>query len=729
LNALVCAIFPTFIYFLFGASRQLSIGPEAIVSVITGAAIQAEMASHPDTGVSAPQIAATMAFVTGVLTTGLALMKGGFIDNILSGFLLCGFITGVAFLIISEQMPEMFGLTVKLPGEDSTLVKMITAFKAFNTFSVSATLITLSNVGFLLGLRRVKKLYGHCSIWLKRAPEILLLVMIMILLSFSLDLKSKGIRTLGMFDNQFKAPKVPWLDPDLMSRLIQPSVTALLVGYVECQTTTRNFGLKNGYFPDADQEMFTFGLMNLFISFFGGFPVFGSLTRSRLLAGAGAKTTIANLISAIIVLLATLIMVPALQFLPKSTLASIVFAAALGLIEIHEIIFVFQCRSWTEIFMFLLTTIITFATSISVGILICLGLSALLICKRSTTSSLSVIGRLQSSFSNHEYEYVDVQENPDAELMEGLMIVRFNESMLFYNCGMTRRAMEALMMAESKILVQRIHDQQKRFGGDSIGRGGGGGSGRRRDSEASLVGGLGGGEGGGGSRSSDPNGYRDYTGQNIGLYSAEDDFTRVPVNRAVARQRSVKHGLPLPADLDPRQDSSSNSNSNNNSNSRFGLINNNNNTHSYFGNSGGVFNGNRISIMNSRPTKSKVPYGGEKLLLKDPESGGFLLPTPLHNSDPSDDSEENTGLHTIIIDFSNCLELDSAACYILKKIVHQFQKQGLLVHMVGVSEEQKALFEKSGLGKLLKGCIFDDLRQSIGVVESTLDVVNWTRDY
>ncbi|KAJ3413943.1 Solute carrier 26 [Chytridiales sp. JEL 0842] len=674
LNALGCAIFPTIIYFMFGASRQLSTGPEAIVSVITGVTILMENAKNPDSGFSAVQIATTFAFVTGIMTAGIALMKAGFIDNILSGFLLCGFITGVAFLIISEQMPEMFGLTVKLPGEGSTLDKFIVAFKAFNTFQVAPFLITLSNVAFLFGMRKLKKTYGHMSIWLKRAPEILLLVMFMIIFSFALDFKGKGIRVLGAFDNQFKAPKLPYLDPGLMGRLIQPAVTAILVGYVECQTTTRVFGLKNGYFPDANQELFTFGLMNIFLSFIGGYPTFGSLTRSRLLANAGAKTTVANLVSSVIVFIATLVMVPALQFLPKATLASIVFVAALGLIEIHEIVFVFKCRSWMEIAMFILTTIITFLTDVSVGILICLGLSALLICKRSTSSSLSVVGRIPNPANPTIKTYADIDEHPEAELMEGLIIVRFNESMLFYNCGMARRSMESLMMAESRIVMQRMQDAAKY-----------GYSFENTNKRASADRGL---------NPDDVNNYQSYS-DTIGLYDDEDDFTRVAVNRNVARRRSEMRGG-VDANGYPRENRLSTRYS------RFSMMGNNRRA------SSNPLDANRFN--------NDTPYGAEKFESKGDKDVESLF------------DENNQGLHTVIIDFSRCLELDSAACYILKKIIHQFQKQGLLVHMVGVSEEQKGLFHRSGVEKLLAGCIFDTLEESVANVESGLDRVRWTRD-
>ncbi|KAJ3399042.1 Solute carrier 26, partial [Chytridiales sp. JEL 0842] len=312
---------------------------------------------------------------------------------------------------------------------------------------------------------------------------------------------------------------------DLLGRLVEPAITIVMIGYIECQAVTRNFSVHGGYAPTGNHEyveransdtrvqanhdmihrLFALGLANLFGSFMRIYPTFASLPRSRILVNVGGRTVLANMMAAIIVLIAFLTLSPVLQHLPKATLSSIVFAAALGLIEVKEIGFVFKLRSWTEIFMFLATYIITFISSISTGIILCLGLSALLIVRKTTTANLSVMGRIPRSLTHesshittkdlssspaddspppasssqpppprisctpsrtstthskrksaaNSMKFVDVTEHPDAQLLEGVVLLRVDAPLMFYNAGQARRSIEALMRVERRILIRR----------------------------------------------------------------------------------------------------------------------------------------------------------------------------------------------------------------------------------------------------------------------------------
>lgn len=107
IRALVSAIFPLFIYAIFGASRQLSVGPEALSSVLVGLAVAQEIEEN---GGNPDQLATLLGLLVGVFSLILAVIKAGFIDNIMSGYILTGFVLGVANLIMVEQLPGMFGI-------------------------------------------------------------------------------------------------------------------------------------------------------------------------------------------------------------------------------------------------------------------------------------------------------------------------------------------------------------------------------------------------------------------------------------------------------------------------------------------------------------------------------------------------------------------------------------------------------------------------------------------
>lgn len=138
----------------------------------------------------------------------------------------------------------------------------------------------------------------------------------------------------------------------------------------------------------------------------------------------------------------------ALELLPKPALSGIVFNAAINLIEYDEIFFVFEMRNMIDIAMFIATYAMTMFVSIASGILLCLLLSVLIIVKRNTTVQLSLLGVLvtrdRSSGRVTKQDFVDIEENPEAELIDGCLILQVHGSLLFYNSGRIRRTIELL---------------------------------------------------------------------------------------------------------------------------------------------------------------------------------------------------------------------------------------------------------------------------------------------
>ncbi|KAJ3241986.1 Solute carrier 26 [Chytriomyces hyalinus] len=463
MQACVASMVPVMLYPIFGASRHLSVGPEAVVSVVTGTAVLAIMAET--TAYTAAQIANSLALMAGIdLQWGL----------IYPFFLWQN--AGVSNLICIDQIPAMFGLTLPPEGsESSSLDKIRVVINHMNTFNGVTVGVGVSNVLFLLGMRRVKKMFKHKSVILAKTPEILVLVIIMIAFSAGLDIAGKyNVNVLGTFDTSLPVPALPVLTGDLFGRLIQPAFITMLVGFIESQTVTQKFGLHFGYFPNNDQELVALGSINIVSSIVGGYSLFGSLPRSRILVNTGGKTVLANAMAGIIVLVATQVLGPVLKYLPKATLAGIVFAAALGLIETKEIGFVFRVRSWNEVFMFLVTWAVTIGFTITTGILVCLGFSALLIIRRSTEAPLAVIGRVKMNLvvdSDDEdeeeeqpahlelysipYRYQDLVNHPYAELLDGVVAVRIMSRIMFYNIANIRRQLRDLINAQNLLVIER----------------------------------------------------------------------------------------------------------------------------------------------------------------------------------------------------------------------------------------------------------------------------------
>ncbi|KAJ1562032.1 Solute carrier 26 [Nowakowskiella sp. JEL0078] len=485
INALLSAVYPIFIYAIFGSSKQLSVGPEALSSVLVGIAVS-EVSR--DTGLDQTYLASTLALIVGLFTMILAFLRAGFIDNILSGYLLTGFVTGVAILIITEQLPGLLGISYTPPvGEVSTLNKLILTGNKFYTANIPTVIVGLTNVVFLIAIQRIKKHFSprwkFGGKYLRVLPEVFILVVIMISISAGIDLKNNfKIKILGVIDNFLIPPSAPPFNGDLIQRLLEPAIIIVIVGYIESQTVTRNFGLKNNYFPSGDRELFALGASNLVGSFFGTYVTFGSLPRSRILANAGSKTTIAGILISILVLCSILGLGPVLAFLPKPTLAAIVFVAAYNLIEWGEIFFVFKLQGWVEIFFMVSTFVITFVAPISYGIILCIIFASLIIVRHSTHLDMIILGRVPLSGRNFKfdasslndstitetpsiisYRYVNIKEHPEAIIYDNLLIVGIDSPLLFYNAGSFRRSLETLLLTE-KILIYKQNNSTNCLG-------------------------------------------------------------------------------------------------------------------------------------------------------------------------------------------------------------------------------------------------------------------------
>ncbi|KAJ3090601.1 Solute carrier 26 [Quaeritorhiza haematococci] len=531
IRALVSAVWPVIIYAMFGGSKQLSAGPEALTSVLVGAAVISEQKIHENANPAA--IAGLLTLLVGILCLFLSVIKAGFVDNILSGYMLTGFVAGVANLIMVEQLPGIFGIKHKKEeeGSVSTLVKFEESIEGLlHDSHIPSIIVALVNILFLIVIQRLKKTANHhrahhalveackkekehleklkgdskssgldgdfklpkvghdddhhggsgsiVEKFLDQVPEVLCLVIVMIIISFAADFKGKGIKVLGRFDNKLPPPTLPPLDDFAMiKRLLSSALLITLCGFIESQSVTKNFGLKNNYFPSGDQELMAFGFTNVIGSILGCYVVFGSLPRSRILANAGGKTMVCGLFAGIIVLLCIIFLEPVLQFLPQPTLSSIVFVAAYNLIEWGEIFFVARLKAWSELAMLLGTWIITLVLSIEIGIILSVLFAALIIVKRTAKVDMSLLGRLYLGTpggdsksgaapaytpvplppsANGLVKYVDIKEHPEAELPDGILILGVEAPILFYNAGLFRKTMNSLTKASRKLIeVQR----------------------------------------------------------------------------------------------------------------------------------------------------------------------------------------------------------------------------------------------------------------------------------
>jgi SulP family sulfate permease len=202
--------------------------------------------------------------------------------------------------------------------------------------------------------------------------------------------------------------------------------------------------------------LFALGSANLISSFFGSYVTFGSLPRSNILASTGGRTNMAGLFAGVSVLILFSAGSSVLKFLPRPTLAAIVFKAAINLIEFKEVFFLFKMKSIKELFFFTLTFCMTFFVAISEGILLCLLLACFLILRRTTVLQMALLGSLQviqKDLTTKVVKYVDITEYPEASVIDNVLLLSLKGALEFYNAGRLRRRIELLLGVEEKILA------------------------------------------------------------------------------------------------------------------------------------------------------------------------------------------------------------------------------------------------------------------------------------
>ncbi|CAG8612284.1 6181_t:CDS:2 [Paraglomus brasilianum] len=443
-HGLYTIVIPGVIYSFLGTSRQLSIGPEALVSMLTGSAVAQ---AGDGTVENAVVIASLVTFFTGLLTLILGLIRLGFIDSVLSRALLRGFITAVAIVIIIEQMIPMLGLTelsvhVGLSHASSTVTKAIFILKNLDQIHVVTTAVSFGSLAFLLVIRFIKTQFQKKP-FVQFIPEFLIDVIIFTVLCGALRWDQEGVKILGTVQGsgfpKFSIPSYP--NANTVKECFEAAVLISIIGFVESIVVTKTYATKHNYAVSPNRELVALGSANFIGSFFGCIPAYGGMARSGINDQAGARTQLAGLITAMFVLLCLFFFLPAFYYLPKAILASIVTIAALALLEEtpHDMKFIYKIRAWSDMSLLLLTFFVTIFVSIEYGTLISVALSLLLVVKHSTYPRIFLLGRVQDN------KFKPIRDFPDeAEHVEGVLVIRIAEPLYFANTGQLKDRLRRL---------------------------------------------------------------------------------------------------------------------------------------------------------------------------------------------------------------------------------------------------------------------------------------------
>jgi len=394
---LYASFLPVLIGAIMGSSRQLSTGPVAVVSLLTAAAL-GEIVTDPS---SYAVYAALLALIVGLFQLSLGVLRLGFVVNFLSHPVVTGFTNAAAIIIGASQLPKVFGIRV-ISSNDTDWVSacqplslieriesvgssgMHTICNADQSYETIARLLeaalfythlpTLTMA--LMGVLTIVVLQRYFP----RMPAILTVAVISTAASFLIDYEAMGGAIVNSIDiDGLFSFKVPSFDFNAMGTLFIYAITIALIGFMEAISVAKSMAATTKQRLDVNQELIGQGLSNIASSFFQGYPVSGSFSRSAVNLAAGAVTGFSSVVTAIIVGLTILWLTPLLYHLPQATLAAIILMAVVNLIHFSPLRHAWKVEKhdgWVGLLTFIMTLIFAphLENGIAFGVIMSLGL-------------------------------------------------------------------------------------------------------------------------------------------------------------------------------------------------------------------------------------------------------------------------------------------------------------------------------------------------------------------
>jgi SulP family sulfate permease len=423
---LYASMLPLLGYALFGSSNALAVGPVAVVSLMTAAALGEVAAAGSADYLTA---ALVLALLSGLFLIAMGLLRLGFLASLLSHPVISGFISASGILIAASQARHVLGID----GGGHTLIEIVGSLveNASDT-NVATLLLGAGGTAFLFWVRkRLKAMLRRLGLSEKVAdtatkagPVIAVLASILLVRWLALD--GDGVAVVGEIPPGLPALTAPVLDPDLWVDLLPAAVLISVVGFVESVSVAQTLAAKRRERIHPNRELIGLGAANISAAISGGYPVTGGFARSVVNFDAGARTPLAGVLTAIGIGLTAMFLTPLFHQLPKATLAATIIVAVLSLIDLTAI-----RRTWdyskTDFSAMAATILLTLVAGVEAGIVTGVTLSLVLFLARSARPHYAVVGQVPGTEHFRNVKRHAVVTSPE------VLGVRVDESLYFAN--------------------------------------------------------------------------------------------------------------------------------------------------------------------------------------------------------------------------------------------------------------------------------------------------------
>jgi high affinity sulfate transporter 1 len=413
-------------YALVGPSRTLLLGPDSALAPLIAAAI-ALVISDGDP-LEAVAIAGVLALMTGGLCALVGALRFGYVAELLSRPVQIGYLNGLAIVMVASQLSKLCGF--ESGGE--TVPEYLDGFVsgvadgAVNQWALGVGLASLAVIGVL-------------AKWWRRIPGVLVAVIGSTLVVELLDLTARGVPVVGPIPGGFPTPSIPHVGWDSLPTLLLAALGLTWVTLTDTTALSRGLASHGGERVNPNSEIMALGAANISAGFFQGFPVSASTSRTTTARASGGRSQMVGVISALLIVLLLVAGSGLVESLPLTALAAVVIAAAIHLFDLKQLIWLAHARR-SEFLLCIAATTGVVLVGVLNGILIAVALSLGNFIRRLWRPYDAVLGRIRDRRGYH-----DVRRHPDARVVPGLLLFRFDAPIFFANAEhFARRVRQAI---------------------------------------------------------------------------------------------------------------------------------------------------------------------------------------------------------------------------------------------------------------------------------------------
>jgi sulfate permease, SulP family len=417
-SGLYSAIVGMTAYAIFATSRHMKVTTSSTMSIMSLAVVAPLAAGDP---ASLLIYSSALAIIVGVILLALSLLKLGFISDFLAKSVMTGYVFGVACLIAVSQLPKIFGVPGGSGNFFQQMSQLIYNLPQTNLYSLA------------LGLGTIILIFLIRRFWPK-IPGALVALLLGIVITSYFDLSTNyGVSVVGTIPTGMPIPGIPKITLEILGFLIAGAAGIVFLAAGETLGTGRAYAAKYHYEVDADQELLAMGAANISSGLFKGFTIDMSLSNTASGETAGERTQLSSLVSAGLILAVVLFLAPLLRNLPTAVLGAIVLTSILGLFNIPELKRYYSQRK-TDFALAVTALVGVIFTDVMTGLGIAIILSLVMLLYRASRPYIATLGKRPGAPG----EYADITRSKEAEQVPGLVILRLDAPLYFFNANVAR---------------------------------------------------------------------------------------------------------------------------------------------------------------------------------------------------------------------------------------------------------------------------------------------------